>query len=1349
MVICTSDINHSLIIRQSHQRVSASQRFISLHNLFLMDLTGIGTEDGSGGGGCRPTGNSYLNKALGCQKEERLNAALQIHTKSNPNHLCPRASLYAIALAFGVLLISFHPDAIRCSELMRQSTQNIRDLQLKSQANHSGSVGGSFNQDSLTSDHAQNSLKNQRGASGNLSQTSEHPEAENQSTKRKFTFTVNGKEFGLELPKSNLSSAQQVSEGKVNRMGEFTGLVDYEAGFDVASEVEPSNGISMAPRQLRSSKQYPDETVSSSESKVSGELRAYKSSSSSALMSPGGLGLDDNADNGASQLQFNSPSMSPGNIDSSRLVNSRNQARIDSTDGATGNKKIISDWPKASSISTQQTDRDSSKATQILRRGQSKSATSGSNNGSKFSTLLSGGFNGSNNNNNNHNHNNEGANQSAEHHTAWDAKQSRKSPAQSVAKFSTKVGNTEILTGPLTSNDNDPVNLVAGKTSVKRNAHPKAPVYAKPRYTSSIAASNVFYSAPGESGKLESSSQLKTSSDTNKGEADETTGTDESSDDDQSAQPDTYVTPVSSRGNGKSTQPSPLALGKVIKPQTDNSSSLKIFDAPSSNTKTADQLSESQLGIVSEYKTNFTHYAPTPKHSSSTRRQKLSSGEIQEIRAHVIQRDLTHKLQPLSQASFHPSRPFRQDLQSARLSFSQRVPDPVLGANGTKADLSSSVGATGSIVRTGSIITSPSGLDLHQYGGFSPAAMASLSQAQDEHLMRSQSSLRGLMSAQHLPLHASQEMLANARLHGGLHPSRGDHMMATANQLGVTHMGPQSSGPINDGPSLGYGSDYHDSRQLSNSGVEPSSNSMDSGLVQNSQGSGPSRSLQEDQRGPSADHYGGEPGMSGYESSNGIRAKDPADATGSTSDQVGGSRSAVSDMFMRTNPKAREASSLGHPMRSSLDPFEEMAGSGVLSSDYERELADLDEEFSRHTSYRRPESPGSLMSDSFLTVSPEKYETRHRYNRRLYPESFPGDYLSASGSISSMVPRTYSRGSLPWSSSSQYADSAADPWSDSAVEFSPLASFMSPHYNYRYRPSRYHRIPHYSGSSGYLSASASEHHLQPAYNIIPSYASAMPTETISFAISPLAAAAAAAASAIVAADKSRHQGHGWLTLPRFTTSTSSLGSAPAATNQPASSAPAQTSALPATAAIQTAYIQRAPNPFALNTMPIYAIAPRPGSAPLASAASAANPAIIPYYHGGSPAIIAYRPAGLMPPASLLTAASFAYPLRLPTATTIGRPAPITIGSSARSIGLRPIYADLQLSESKSKSNLTNSNENKSGQAKSVSLTAMARNLTRKMFGSASQMRPLHVAPPNNFDLFSSTQNSSNSSSSSV
>lgn len=575
-----------------------------------------------------------------------------------------------------------------------------------------------------------------------------------------------------------------------------------------------------------------------------------------------------------------------------------------------------------------------------------------------------------------------------------------------------------------------------------------------------------------------------------------------------------------------------------------------------------------------------------------------------------------------------------------------------------------------------------------------------------------------------------------------------NQMMVNSNQMPILHIGHQNLAPnMGVSESSSYNSiaslqDYPERPQSGQNNEQNSNNNPDSNVGQN----GPptaaalppssSANIINDEPRSGLNEYQSD--QNSFEHNASIRNSNQNGGNHNMNDQPTNSRSSGSDGYSRPEQiKPRDSSSNSHPLRSSLDPFEDIAGGGISTSEYERDLADLDEEFNRHTSYRRPTS-GPIVSDSYLSLSPDRYEAR-RYNRRPSYD-YTGDYLNTAGSISSIVPRAYQRSPPHWSSASPYSDNS-DLWADSNVDFSPLSSYVSPsQYSYRWRP-RYQRVSAYP----YLTASASEQHLHPGYNMIPSYTPQVPTETISIALSPLAAAAAAAASALAAADKSRHQNHHhWLTLPRITTN--SINPTPTTST----SAPnTHTQAIPA-AAFQTAYIHR-PNPYALSSMPIYAIAPRP-TAPIAppSHPSGAAASYIPYFHGGAPAIIAYRPTNVMPPASLLTAASFAYPLRLPV-TTIPK-APTSIGMTinpTRSSAMRPFHSDLQYAESKSKTNLNNNTSEGKGLVKGGTLTAMAKNLTRKMFGSSSQIRPQHVAPPPNlnpstYDLFSPTHNSSSS-----
>lgn len=673
-------------------------------------------------------------------------------------------------------------------------------------------------------------------------------------------------------------------------------------------------------------------------------------------------------------------------------------------------------------------------------------------------------------------------------------------------------------------------------------------------------------------------------------------------------------------------------------------------------------------------------------------------------------------------------------------------------------------------VRTGPILTHPFGVShANQLSALVvPAAMALLAQAQreDQHSQQS-AALRMLQQQQQqqqpsfgwlrsLKDGATAAAAASARSGSTVSPMTSnapnesqlfgvDQMIATANHLGVAHLGPvaggqAASGNLGTSETNSYGSmaDYTADRAAAEaslqSNYEPNNSAGSDLAASQSPAAAPASNMSGDeQRFAYPNEYPNESDHNLVRSHQG----DPQATTNS--------RSSMSDTaYLRSEHKTpiRDVSSAGYSsqVRGSIDPFEELAGSALSASDYERDLADLDEEFSRHTAHRRPTSP--LMGESYLSLSPERYEAR-RFNRR--PPSYGADYgsaaseyLSTANSMSSIIPRTYPRS--PWPNGSPYSESS-DLWSDTSVDYTPL---MSPsHYAYRWRP-RYQRITGYPGAS-FLAAAASEHQLQPGYSIpMPSYSPTSnlqpTTETISFALSPLAAAAAAAASALAAADKSRHPSHAWLTLPRLTAAaTPSNQQSSLSSSSPTTSASTVPTTIPA-----AAYLASRPGPFAFSPIPIYAFAPRPPTSPgLAGTASAAAPAMIPYFHGATPTLLAYRTAGMIPGSSLLTAASYAYPFRLPiTAATMARPPiPLTPTSGGRSLSSnnRPYLTDLQLAETKNRSNNNNNNNNmnnnsnldtKSGFAKSSStLTAMAKNLSKKVFGSASQLRPQHVAPP--------------------
>lgn len=624
----------------------------------------------------------------------------------------------------------------------------------------------------------------------------------------------------------------------------------------------------------------------------------------------------------------------------------------------------------------------------------------------------------------------------------------------------------------------------------------------------------------------------------------------------------------------------------------------------------------------------------------------------------------------------------------------------------------------------------------------------------------------------------------------------------------------------------------------------------------------------------------------------------------SASDYYGPLTRSSPNYYMRAEHKSSQGDSMvPNSPRSSLDPFEDMAGSPLSTSEYERDLADLDEEFNRHAIFSRPSRPSSyspvgsasLMSDSMLSYSPDRYESiryhnhHHHHHHQKRPHALlhgyesnygtggggggshspahtspsgsssaslltSNDYLNAAGSISNIIPRPFHHhyhhshraeaaggggGSLwPAASNSAYSSApSSDPdmWlTDSSYDFNPLASFLAPTSQLasaKWRPPpqvlpryHHHQLHHYqqqpqashsrsplspyltlSPAGGYLSATASE---QPggSYSLVPSYASAASTvaatsaaaaaapnsapETVSFTISPLAAAAAAAATALAAADKTRHHhhGHSWtFTLPRLASTLASQASAQLApTTSSGSHSPTMAASSPFQYATTSQYRTPLAGSYLFGPMPIYAIATRPANAAtqLTSAASAATPSIVPIhaFHPagattGAAGVIAYRPTSIFASTPMLT--SLAYPVRLPVAAPSayyphhhhlptglatsashdhshhhhqhslhhypGRPSSSGRGVSIGASGLKPFYADLQFAESKPKLNNGQNGGNGGGsslskglvKATGSGLTQIARNLTKKMFGSASQMRPQFVAPPSNFEPFGS------------
>jgi len=1142
-------------------------------------------------------------------------------------------------------------------------------------------------------------------------------------TRHKFSFTVNGRELALEPPivvggnkgpsvelrnsSSRSRSQAKVQSGsikKVNRIGDFISP-DYESGFDVSSEPETNNALAGASTNFGSSgpvKPYLTSNLSSS--KARGE------STSSSLMSPQTQSdLDETTStNNESAANDDQSGLSSSGADGHNMSPARaSEQSARSQAGDSGANKIISDWPKAKA-----SDRHSASSLGAKPKGQGEI-------GPRFSVLL--GANGA---------SNEFSGRPADQQ-GWDAKQWPQQTRSNNAvlagvKLPTKTPSTAETSAP-NQNDNDHAKIT---TNPKRNLYPKAPAQARARYTSSIAAQ--FGLTADAYPKLAANVSHQTT------------------------RPKIHISASTFPSNPRPT--APLVV------ESKNSTTLASKRATLPEPRNS----------ISEYRTNFTlDYVGTPEHSQTSigRKQKTvdrndgankSRGEVGELRkAPIVQRDLSYKMQPseisgiqlsgrLESPGGQPFNANRQHLFDGTKILNESSSPLNVGQSNVKPAKQLQVAAEtsgrpgerlSSIVRTGPLLPGPLA-NQAQLRALVPAAVALLAQAQDQHSRTTAQRLRALLAThqqqqqqllngQNLALGldyaAGKSSSGSASTSTGQNLSGVDQMIATSNNMGVSHLGPQSAALANfglaDPNSYNPLQDYPE-RQLAGSGGQVDLNGADPSMGSSPQASTTSSIMGDEQR----SNYG-ENEMNSYEtnSANGrVSNKNAAQLPVPSEQTTTNSRSSMSDVYIRPEQKASRDQVGGYPMRS-MDPFEDVPN-GISPGEFERDLADLDEEFNRQTSFRRPSS-NQMMSDSYLSMSPERYEARARYNRRPSYD-YSADYINAAGSISNIIPRAYQRSPPPWSSSSSYNDNS-DLWVDSnGPDYNALASFVSPnHYSYRWRP-RYQRISPYH--SPYMTTSASEQHLQPAYNLIPSYTSAMPTETVSFTLSPLAAAAAAAASALAAAEKSRHHNHGWL-IPRI--AASALAPVPA----PASPSASQPAALPT--AIQAAYIQR-PSPYsALSSVPIYAIAPRPAP-PIATAASGTAPAIIPYFQGGGPAIIAYRPAGVLPSTSLLTAASFAYPFRLPVGAALPRPAS-TVGLPTRALAaVRPFSSDLQFAETKSKSNLTNSSDAK-GSTKAGGLSAMARNLTKKMFGSASQIRPQHVAPPGTvYDMFALAQNSS-------
>lgn len=1227
--------------------------------------------------------------------------------------------------------------------------------------------------------------------------------------KHRYTFTVNGKELSLQPPSttslnivdlnpnSSISSESTTpflknlesslgGRKKVNRIGDFVNP-DYESGFEVSSG--PESESSPPPTTSRSGgfdgRQYP---ISSGVTKGRSSAQVPSnsvppSSSSSSLMSPSRHNGEDNySDNEDSPFSSTALSRSYENNISHSLSTGRNVelGKQDSSLDFSGGNKIISDWPKSDSNRqlAAKSDRHSSKPTNSLSAVNDKALATKIQNqgsGSKFSTTFNLG-------------NNEGANQSGEQQPvlrAWDVKQPSP-PNQTGSNKPPKVGTKTLASSKSASSidasagshDNDSSSF--RKASSKRNIYPRAPVYAKTRYSSQVqpdhssvdSTTNGGFSeiTGGKSTSVKQNSrqpvklELAASKEPNfQNDYDHRNSHLHNQDKQQTA---TMTMPTQTPSNElinavRSARFDKSINGPInskVSNMDSSSASPLIYPKPDPlNTNGAYNPVEPNPNpnSISEYKSNFTqpassthiHAQQTVADGSGGTQTNDRKSEVVK-KSHIAQRDLSSKISPFMPSTF--AFPGRGGFKPAELKTvnprnSGRAPTPIESLKNIMLNESTGInslqrvstpdthGYTNdrSIVRTGPLLPNPlasySQLRALMPGLFmrdvqddyqAQAATNQFRAMLTGHSLASSGQSVQILAANEYPYSRSTSSATNQNLSGA------DQMLATSNQHSVAHLGPRTAVGSNMGESSNYNSiaslqDYPE-RQMPNHDQMP--NGQESNLNSNAQPSN-TNSIANDEH--SRGSYN-EADQNSFEPNASVRS---STQNPSPSDQAPtNSRSSVSDVYLRTEHKNRGDAAGTYPIRGSADPFEDIA-SGLSTVEYERDLADLDEEFNRHSSYRRPSNP--LMSDSLLTMSPERYEAR-RYNRRPSFD-YTGEYLNTAGSISSIIPRPYQRShASPWSSSSAYSDNS-DLWADTSIDYNPLASFVSPnHYTYRWRP-RYQRVSPYS-TSPYLATSASEQHLQPAYNIIPSYTSAVPTETISYALSPLAAAAAAAASALVAADKTRHHNHGWLALPRL-----AAGSSISPTPTAASASTQHASTLPA-GAIQTAYIHR-PSPYALGSVPIYAIAPRP-AAPLTTAASGTTASIIPYFHGGAPTIIAYRPAGMVPSTSLLAAHSFAYPLRLPV-STIHRPSGLTLAAPPTRTAGRPFYSDLAFAESKSKTNLTSNSSEGKGLVRAGSLTAMAKNLTKKMFGSASQIRPQHVAPPNTiFEQYATSQNSS-------
>lgn len=1178
------------------------------------------------------------------------------------------------------------------------------------------------------------------------------------TVKHKFTFIVNGRELALEPPSSVDQPApkklftvkrRQSEHRQLSRLGDFDGnaSTDYDTdGFDVKPD-----GANDADRMETSGSQVTENKVTKAEDHqskatiVDFALQPPPSTSSSLMAPTKSATLANDKDEAAATTGFikQSPSEEVRNRQTKSL----------SAQMTTGDSNIIADRFK----SGQQAAKQASISENSDRHYSTTSKSIKTLKNSKFSALLTSAGDAV----------NESANQPGGDKLTgralgvkFNTSDKAKRPETSAVKSETK--------GQV---DNDDSNT-------KKRHYPRAPVYAKPRYTpAGVASSALLTERRGDdksSGKLVGESaglQLETANKNNNGTR-------------QSAQ--MLIGPIEQVA----------ASDNGLIPAVQSSRTGRGFDTGESSIISASN-------SIFEYPTNSnTSTNPSPVQGSNRAEPTIR-------RAQITQRDLTHRLRPFiptsAQNLFAKHQPIARPAQQQQQSVPLIVPTTQEPKPNNPTLRQSTEPMQNSIaLRTGPILPQPLAFSrngpassLHFRPELVPAAVALLAQAQQENQRRRNQQLQMLLANQQQQKASAVAPAASpstthydfakptfASMNKNL--SGFDQMVATSNHLGVSHLGLHAGGESNGYNSLAHS--LHDYR------ADPHSSTSADGLVTTGgtggdgnavQASGTTMSNMLSDSSPRNQNVDN-PDLSGSDPSYGIDGgasnSDASSGSGSGSGSGGGSsqhdhhatnsRSSMSDVYFRPEHKSSSSSGAGSRDSSSssanyaastrsVDPFEDMTN-GISTSEYERDLADLDEEFNRAVRpppVRSLQPAHQLMSDSYMSYAPpERYEpTRNRYSyapRRPTPTSYEyssGEYLGASMSGLNPRPSIYHRTQYPWAAYGAASDSS-DLWTDSGSDYSPLASYVAPntHYAIRWRP-RYARTyptaAATAASPAYLATS--ESHLQPAaYSLVPAGAyapSLTASETVSFALSPLAAAAAAAASALAAADKTRHQNGqhaGWLTLPR-SMATSTI--ATAAQPSPAAST-VHTSTHPA-GALQPAYL--AHRPYALSSVPIYAIAPRPTHQALAAAASSGTaPSIFPYFHtGATPAIIAYRPAAsYLAPNSLLTAASFAYPMRLPL-SAVHHPRPMPFGASpSRAIGARPFFSDLAFAESTNKSKTTNSsdsNPTKGSLVRAGSLTAMARNLTKKMFGSASQIRPQHVAPPNHiFDVFSASHNSS-------